>query len=269
MVAQFLLYSAALPLAGTLAAWEAGRRAAQHLGMPAGRWAAAVVFGGMFLASYLLLPWTPAWPEDSWHWLPWLVLLAGGVSCGSSVSGRAWHVWGWRMGLSLLAAWLIVPAWEEMQPWRPGWIAASAGIMLLLLGHFDRCLAVGRGRVLAAVLCASFLAGGYVLLEAATAKFAQLSIAMACALAPAAILAPRHGLHAAVLPAAAIFLPGIVLNSYFYTFSELPLLAFLAVVGLPLTVALFDLPLWKACVDGFAVMGTRKARDGQPASGSR
>jgi hypothetical protein len=74
-------------------------------------------------------------PEEFWDWVPYLGVLAA-IVAGAARANRISHIARWVMiaVVAALAAWLVVPTWEDLAPPRPVHLAAVAvGIAALAL----------------------------------------------------------------------------------------------------------------------------------------
>lgn len=125
-------YGGLVPALTSLVAALLGRRL-----LPASaseRYAAAVALVAGFAVGYALLPaWAAPLPTRYWHWLPYL----GGAAMIVGPVGQAVGVSRLERGLvqllfALVAAWLLVPTWADLQPSRPVWIALLTAYLFLL-----------------------------------------------------------------------------------------------------------------------------------------
>jgi hypothetical protein len=127
-----VLYTAVVPLLAAAAmAWLGRRVLPQNV---AERYVLGIALAVGFFSGYWLLPndWAPLIPTKHWHWLPYLSAAAviGGLAATLGVS------WPERLVayglLSLVAAWQLVPLWEELQPSRPYSVPLLASYLTVL-----------------------------------------------------------------------------------------------------------------------------------------
>ncbi len=112
-----LHYTVIVPLLTAAAvAWSACRVLPAQF---AGRYALGIALAAGFFVGYWLLPdWAALVPTKHWQWLPYLSSAAvlGGLTLAGGVS------WPERLiaygALAVVAAWQLVPLWEELQPPR-------------------------------------------------------------------------------------------------------------------------------------------------------
>jgi hypothetical protein len=128
---ELLLYTFIVPmLVAAAAAWFASRL----LPVPiAERYSLGVALAAGFGVGYWLLPeWAHLVPTKHWQWLPYLA--AAAVLGGLAVAGGV--TWPERLvanaALALVAAWQLVPLWEELQPPRHYAVPLLAGYLFLL-----------------------------------------------------------------------------------------------------------------------------------------
>lgn len=136
-----------------------------------GAWA----FAAAFITGYVLLPdWADIIPSRHWHWLPYLSVMAAvlapvGLASGVALAER-WLLYGF---LALVAAGLLVPTWESLQP---RWIYAAllAGYFFVLaawLGELPDRLSGGAGWIGLIVVSAATAISGAVFVSA---KYGQV-----------------------------------------------------------------------------------------------
>ncbi len=129
---ELVHYTAVVPLLTAAAsAWFAGRLLPVQL---AERYALGIALATGFGVGYWLLPeWAPLVPTNHWQWLPYLAATAvlGGLT---QATGVWWIESLFAYGaLALLAAWQLVPLWEELVPPRHYAVPLLAGYLLLLM----------------------------------------------------------------------------------------------------------------------------------------
>ena len=160
---ELLHYTVIVPmLVAVAAAWFAGRLLPVQF---AERYSLGIALAAGFGVGYWLLPeWAPLLPTKHWQWLPYLAAAAvtGGLALATGVS------WVERVlaygALALVAAWLLVPLWDDLKPPRHYSIPLLAAYLLLLTSLLtalpDRLL----GPLFVALLAVT--AGGVALLVA-------------------------------------------------------------------------------------------------------
>ena len=113
-------YGGFIPAAVSLAMVLAVRRILPNSASK--RYAAALGLGTAFFVGYALLPeqmHASLRPQRYWHWLPYLgavAMMAGPVGLAHGL--LAMERWLMQLMLALLAACLLVPTWESLQPPR-------------------------------------------------------------------------------------------------------------------------------------------------------
>jgi hypothetical protein len=216
-----------------------------------GELAGAVALGGGFLLAFALLRLAPWWPEQGWHWLPY----AAAAACAAGVVESAGRlpsvaVWALRLVVALMAGGLLVPSWESIAAHRTWWILGLAGGVLLLWA------ALGATAERLPTLRQSFLLGliwpavAVIMEQSGSAKFVQLAVVVAALLGAFWLVdlirkwRPAAGRTNSVppfevcalrgaAPGIAVLLPGLTLNGYFASFSEVPLASYLLVISAP------------------------------------
>jgi hypothetical protein len=126
--------------------WLAGRWSRR------GRYAAGgLAFVVAYWAGYLLLAWMESgyrlWPTQPWQWIPYLAVIAalGGMVAAAAQS----YVVVSRLAVltvCVVSAWLLVPAWPDLQPPR-GVTTSLLAVYLFLLSSSIAALPDRLGRV--------------------------------------------------------------------------------------------------------------------------
>ncbi|MGH7201182.1 MAG: hypothetical protein ACREJB_11290, partial [Planctomycetaceae bacterium] len=209
------------------------------------RHAAAWAVAGGFFTAYALLSWAPLRPSAHWEWLPYLGVVAAVLGPVGLVDGIRWpERWAVWLVAALLAAWFLVPDWSEIEPHRPAYLAILTGLLFLTTVLFDALADRVDGRLFAAVLGVTAIAGAVVLAESGTMKFAQLAGVLAAALA-GSVLAMLCGATAVrfrgAVPAVVLLLGGLMFAGYVNSFSSVPAASYLlvAIAPLPLGICRF------------------------------
>jgi hypothetical protein len=220
-----------------VAAW----RRRPLLDRPAGALAAA----GGFFAGYAALGWAPLLPADRWHWLPHLALVAaaaGLVGGLPRVPPALAHAA--RAAATGLAAWRLAPT--DADSFGVVWVL---GLFVAMVVTWELVEEVARrqpGALVPLLLTAAAGAAGVVLVQAGSAKFAQLAGVLAAALGPFVLFAwrrPNSATLAGAVPVVAVLLPGLMAVGKTYTFSDLPRAVFVLAALAPLGLAAAFLPV--------------------------
>lgn len=214
--------------------------------------AGAIALSGGFFIGFAVLRFAPLRPEQAWHWLPYAVLLAsaaGAVESAARLPSTA--AWVLRTTVVIVAGWLLVPTWASIAPHRVWWIATLAACGLLLWAVLVRVaerIPVLRQTVLLGVTC---VVTAIVLERSGSAKFAQLSgigtailgafwlvevirkLRSAGEQPPGAMPPFAASALSGAAPGLAVLLPGLALNGYFSSYSDVPLASYLLVSAAP------------------------------------
>lgn len=207
-----------------------------------------------------LLPWLP--DKLGWQCLLWVATLAMliGLAARRTIESR--------LGLALVAvltaghaAWILVPTGMQTDP---PWASSARALATHLNSEvFERLTNIVAVPVFALVVfiewevlqrlakirpggavplatALAFLGAATVLIHAHSARMTDIATVCAMALVGLAIVAwPMRTDVGAVMPAAAVMLPGLLLGGYYETYSQVPWLSF-ALVGIaPLFLLLY------------------------------
>lgn len=230
-----------------------------------GRWAAALGSAAAIVAAYFalnyqallhgetlswettsrLIPWVP--DRSSFHFIPraalvltitglatrWLSLLLGLV-----LPDRLWWIANLLVWLPRWVAVLVVGTWVIPQPWldEHAWIRpALAAVMLFSWIALDGLCRSGWSSLMMSLIAACFLAAGVVFIYAHSKRFMEVSVSMGFAFAGIAVVSRSARVDASgAVPAAAGFLPALLLNVRYQTESQVPVAAFLLLAFPPL-----------------------------------
>jgi hypothetical protein len=227
------LQAAVLPGAG-------GAALVVVLFLAAGRWAGALGAAlaaavGFAWANYTfaaaswddtgrLLPWKVEPNAPAWHWLAragLLLVLVGlpsrwvGLVAARSLPERRWWgasllVWAPRVAaVAVVGRWLATDKVADLLGWP---VVIFSAVMLLQWVILDGLARSDRGAEAAAYQSAALLAAGTVMLYSHSAKFAEIGIALGCALFVVAIATAVGRLNASgAVPAGVAVLPGLAL----------------------------------------------------------
>ncbi len=198
-------------------------------------WLGTVPIGVSVGITYLALNgWAGILPKQSWQWLlhglVWATLM-GATFCHPKVSLLLRGIIG--ILASGVAAWLVVPAWQE--PVAIWILSLGVGVLLLWI-VLDRTTRCGAGGAIPAVLLLSAVAGGVVLERAGIARFAQMSGMLAAASGGCLVGSrwfDRRCVDSGVVVVGGFFLPALMLIGHLNHFSEVPGTAFLLVAIAP------------------------------------
>lgn len=226
------LQSAVLPGAG-------GAALVVCLCLPLGRWAGALgaalaVALAFAWANYTftaaswddtgrLLPWKAEPTAPAWHWLPrvalvlvvvgllsrWVGLIAARYLPEHRKWGAPLFVWAPRVAaVVVVSQWLANDKVANLLGWP---VLVLSAAMLLQWVILDELARSDRGTEAAAYQSAALFAAGTVMLYAHFGKFAEVGIALGCALAVVAAATAVGKLNASgAVPAGVAFLPGLI-----------------------------------------------------------
>jgi hypothetical protein len=245
MLFDMFAYGVLVPALASLLVLLLARRLGGK-GTGAARLGGALAIGAGFYAGYAALAWkqelAPLLPNDSWHWLPYLAMLA--LSAGLLVRVPLVVRWGLRLAVAVLSGWLAFPRLPGLQGTVHLWIAILAATIFILWLALDWLSLHSPGAVLSALLITSFAAGA--LLELADfGKFAQIAGVLWAALCGCAVLyfrRPERAVAQGLIPGVAVLLPALMLDGYHYA-SDVKLTPFVLIVAAPLMVGVGALPL--------------------------
>jgi len=208
-----------------------------------------------FHAGYWLLGLGPVRPEAHWQWLPWLLcltLFAGlpPFSGRSAMSARL----GLTVFIAALSGWLLVPAWEHLEPSRTIHLAAfGAAVLFSATALQPLTIRVPPVWVMAS-LTGSLAAGAVILALAGSLRFAQMAgcgvAALLGMIAAARLDKGRISTDALVLPYT-LLVTALMMIGRVNSFSDVPLVSYLLVTFAPLS-------LWLATNDRIAATGVRR-----------
>lgn len=179
------------------------------------RYPTAVAFAAACFVGFALLPsWAVIAPTRHWHWLPYL----GGVAMVMGPVGLAPGLlrverWVLTFLLAVLAAWLLVPTWADLQPARPTYILILTAYVLLLSILLDPLPARVPVRLFLAALTIVAGAGAILVAVFVSLTFGQLAGIAAAAMAGCTVATSRVGdptLTRAVIPAFVVVVGGLL-----------------------------------------------------------
>jgi hypothetical protein len=197
---------------------------------------AALAVGLGFFTGYAALPWAVWTPEDSWHWLPYLVLSA--MTLGMIFVGMPWPLRAvLALGMALTATYLLMPEFEELQPQRLTWQLTLCGSIfgLGLLADF----AMSRRPDVRWGLCwfLTLMAVAVEMKLSYIGTFVQLALPLAAPMMVFALAERKRSWRGAswnVAPILAIAVPGLLWLGKFNSASEVPLSSYLWLLAAPI-----------------------------------
>src|SRR5262245_6599162 len=248
MLVEMALYGVLAPAAVAAALVWLVLRIAGPDSTRAGHCGAALALTGGLLTGCLLQDVTPWKPDASWNWLPHVAIMAAVAELFVTlIPLPALGRWTVRLGLVLLAAWLLVPPLQETAPHLWFWRAAVGGVMFITWCSLARLAPRMQGAFLSVLLAVSRLAAGGVLEFACFLRLVLVAGSLAAALIGIALVAWRRsasGVGSGVAPGIALLLPGLMCNGYFYRgYPDLPVASVVLVAVTPIVVALTGLAI--------------------------
>jgi MFS family permease len=156
------------------------------------RYVAAIAFAAGFCAGVALIrPWDELLPSRHWQWMFYLSLAAAVVGPISAAAGlHRIERWLLLALTALVAAWLLVPTWESLQPPRLAWVPLLAGYLFLLAAALEP---------MARLLPPRNLLGLLMLSAADSAALVAAAVSLTYGLPAAAAAAALLGCSAALL----------------------------------------------------------------------
>lgn len=178
-------------------------------------------------------------PDTSWNRLPWLALAA--LALGLATRPLKWVHWIVLIVASAGAAWWVLPVASRSEaPWL---VPALAALTAALWGLLEYLAARPAGAGIPLIVAMAFFTAAGVLIHAGTARLTDAAVVTSASLAAVGAIAwLRGGDAGGAVPAAAVFLPGLLLMGQQETYSDVPWPAFVLPAVAPLTVVL-TLPL--------------------------
>src|SRR5262245_38115426 len=204
---------------------------------PAERYVLATACGAAIFVGYLVIPgFASLAPTSRWQWLPYVGVMAAMVSClparGGALGALRWTL---IAAAGLLAAWKLVPMWENLWPPRTVSIALLAAGLITVTAGLEWLPNRLCGTALPGLLALAATAVMVVLVAAAvSAKYAQAAGLLAGALTGCWLAGLRHpALPESIrglLPIYALYLAGL---AYMGSVERDP--PVLPLLGMPLT----------------------------------
>jgi hypothetical protein len=249
-----VLLPAALTAAGLLLAARPALAArggdilAVAIGLVAGF--AALAGSGEIVANFLK-------PSSTWDWLPAVALLANALGIADRLilepglasaksSKQLWRSlrWGTRLGIGLLAGWLLMRAQSALEPVSGGWIAALA-VTATGLWALDFVARSWPGSVLPMLLTLVAFAAAALMHLCGFITLAMMGGVLGAVLAACTVvgwLRPHAAVTRGAVPALAVLLPGLLFCSHFNDYSETPAACHLLIVAAPLVLLVTSIP---------------------------
>lgn len=204
----------------------------------ADRYPGAIALAIGFFSGYGLLALAPWQPSSHWHWLPYVLLAASLVTPVALAEG----VWSFERGLlyglvALLASWLLVPTWDDLEPPRGVSIVGLAVYITLLAILLEKLARRLPGPVLAAILGFCMIFAAVVLALSGNLRMGQIAGAAAAAFIGCAMASRRRPEHDSLQGLAlpfALHSAGLLYVGRVNSFSGLPDLSYLLPTLAPL-----------------------------------
>jgi hypothetical protein len=174
---------------------------------------------------------------SAWNRLPWAALGALWIARMTRVTDLpASTVWVVRAAAAVAIAWLVIPAASRAEA---DWLSpVFAALVLAQWAVLERLAAQPSGGSVPACLAVIFLVAGGVLIHAGSARLSNAGLVLAAAFAGLALASGWFGADCGdAVPAAAVFLPGLLLMGQQETFSEVPWQAFALPALVPVLLA--------------------------------
>lgn len=215
---EILIYGGLVPAAISLATVLLGRVVLPE--GAAGRYPAALGLGLGFFVGYAVLPWTPLVPARHWQWLPY----AGAVAMAMGPIGRAGGVSVVERLLlnalaAVVAAFLLVPTWPDLEPSRPVYVALLAAYLVALAALLEPLPVRLPGRLFLPLLAGAAACAAVMLAVFVSITFGQVAGVAAAALAGCSV-AMRFGTAATLARSAMLWFAVIVGGCAFVGFIE-------------------------------------------------
>jgi len=178
----------------------------------------------------------------SLYWLPWAAALAMLVDLLARLIPFPTIGWSLRTIIAVFAGRLLTAADVRLDaPWV-SW--ALGGAILSGWALLGALATMWQDGTLAAAIAACFAVAAMILLHAHSAKLTDFALLASMALVGTALAAwVRPSDTGSALAAAAVFLPGLLLNGQHSTFSEVPKLSFVLAALAPLAVTPMLIPM--------------------------
>lgn len=201
------------------------------------RWTPALSLLAGLMTGYGLLSLGPLAPDAHWHWLPFV--LAGATITGPVTALSELKSFERLLLVALIstvAAWFLVPEWDDLDPSRTTWLCGFVIFSVLLTSLLHPLERRRTGPLLPIVLWATLTAAAVVLALSGSLRFAQIALAGAASLFAIAIVALwRRDQSSTVglsLPFCLLTI-GILLIGRVNTFSDVPWASWLLVPMAP------------------------------------
>jgi len=246
MLVEMALYGGLAPAAVAAALVWLVLRVAGPNSTHAGHCGAALALTGGLLTGCFLQDVTPWRPDRSWNWLPYVAIMAAVAELLITLIPLPALVrWTVRLGLVVLAAWLLVPTLQETAPHLWFWRTAVGGAMVTTWCSLAVSAPRLQGACLLVLLAVIVLAAAGVLEFAGFLKLVLAAGSLAAALIGIALVTwwrSASGVGSGVTPGIALLLPGLMCNGYFYRGDPgLPVASVVLVTLAPIVLALTGL----------------------------
>jgi hypothetical protein len=194
-----------------------------------------------FLVGYGLLSLGPWTATAHWHWLPFALIAAaitGPVVCAEGVRIFERSLVYWLV--TTVAAWLLVPTWDDLDPSRAVYLSVFTVYVVVLTSLLEPLANRLVGPLLSLVLWATMTAAAVVLALSGSLRFAQIALASSAALFGILLVTcvQREAKPKPMVGGGFVFSlmsVGLLLIGRVNSFSEVPLISYLLIPAAPLT----------------------------------
>ena len=148
------------------------------------RYAASIAFAAGYCAGFALIrPWDELVPSRHWQWTFYFALAAAAVGPISAAAGiHRIERWLLLVLSALVAAWLLVPTWDSLQPSRIVWVPLLTGYLFLLAAALEPLAGILPARNLLGLLTLAAGGSAALITAAVSLNYGQAAGAAAAAL---------------------------------------------------------------------------------------
>lgn len=206
------------------------------------RYAGSLAVLAGFMAAYGLNELGPWMPEAHWHWLPYVLT---GAAIVGSIAAATSLFWVERTMLHMMsagvAAWVLVPDWEDLDPSRTTYLIGFGACVTVLAGILSSLETRLLGRTLPLVQWLTLTASSIILLLSGSLRFTLLAIAGCSAVFGVMLFSGRNQTtphHSGLQLLFSALLIGTLAIGKVNSFSSVPWIAYLLVPIAPATLCL-------------------------------